>query len=80
MSYSAGWEFSLESSPPLMIAVQILASRTLIDIEISILAPSVTNPDSNLMVNHDTNSHTVAQKSVPMFACFSLKSITPNRI
>ena len=23
---------------------------------------------------------TVAQKSVPMFACFSLKSITPNRI
>ena len=22
----------------------------------------------------------VAQKSVPMFACFSLKSITPNRI
>ena len=26
------------------------------------------------------SSCTVAQKSVPMFACFSLKSITPNRI
>ena len=58
MSFSGGWEFSLESSPLLTIAVQILASRTLIDIEINNLAPSITNPDSNLMVNHDINSHT----------------------
>ena len=30
--------------------------------------------------NHQMCDITVAQKNVPMFACFSLKSITPNRI
>ena len=29
---------------------------------------------------HPHLTNTVAQTTVPMFACFSLKSITPNRI
>ena len=44
---------------------------------IQLLSHSCCSPYASFQ---QEDTYTVAQKSVPMFACFSLKSITPNRI